>query len=234
MIRNFLLLFIMAVGLSCAHSAKHICDTNDCSFGSNLSHLGRFVSVSRFVNLHDSTQVLEQKTIVGFEIDFQKNALHLTAYLEEEDIRYRYTKRDTCIWKDPCIEFFFDPGADGLDYYEIQFNAYPQVWDLKLKGTGTRVNAPDNMIDWDIGENFGLQKRSGTPNQSNDKDAFWSIVATVDWNKISEGKPKTGDTWAYNFMRVDYDEKGVPTYWVAAPTDHTNIHVPAKWPTVTF
>ena len=228
------ILYIVIAMMGCNSNRPHFCETNDCSIGSDNSSLGRIIKADKFVDLLDTTRVLSDHTSASFEIDFSTNALHLFAWLEEDDIQYTYTTRDTCIWKDPCIEFFFDPGADGIDYYELQFNAYPQVSDLKLKGARGPINAPENMIPWDIGDNYGLHKRMGTANDASDVDQLWTLVADIPWDKICEGKPKHGDVWAYNFMRVDYDENDNPTYWVAYPTGKEMIHHPETWPTYTF
>lgn len=195
--------------------------------------INRGIVAERFVNLYDTTEVLQAETYVSLQINSMGGFI-FNAILEEDDIRYKYTTRDTCIWKDPCIEFFFDPGADGLDYYEMQFNAKSQVWDLKLRTSKGPINAPENMIEWDIGDNWGIYKLSGTVNDSSDKDQSWSIVGSIPWDKIAEGKPKKGDKWAYNFMRVDYDKNNNPSYWVAKSTGKENIHHPETWPVFTF
>jgi len=231
---RLLLIVILLLQLSACGPEKHYCDTHDCSSGAENSSMGRRICADRFISLMDTTRILADETNACFNIDFQKNALHFYAKLTEDDIRYKYDTRDTCIWKDPCIEFFFDPGADGIDYYEMQFNAAPQIWDLKIRHNIGPINAPENMITWDIGNNWGIQKFIGTANNASDTDEFWTLVGTVPWDRISEGKPKSGDVWAYNFMRVDYDGAGHPTYWVAHPTGKNMIHYPENWPKFTF
>jgi len=177
---------------------------------------GKSISCENFVNLYDTTQVLDKKTEMS--IGFLNGRIYLFASVATEDINFQYETRDTCIWKDPCVEFFIDPGADGLDYYEMQFNAKPQVWDLKLKSSQAPVNAPENMLSWDIGDRFGHSRVKGTINDPSDKDEYWTLTAGIEWEKIAEGIPKKGDKWAYNFMRVDYDKNNEATYWVAKST----------------
>jgi hypothetical protein len=192
---------------------------------------GIVIECDRFVNLYDTTEILKKKTTVALYMD--SIGITFTAFLEEEDIRYTLTNRDTTIWKDPCIEIFMDPGADGLNYYELQLNAYPQVWDLKLKSSKPPINAKENMLPWDIGTNFGIAKLDGIPNDNAKKDRSWSVVGTIDWATM-DGAPYVGDRMGYNFMRVDYDDKGKPTYWVAKSTGTQNIHEPSTWPIFTF
>jgi len=87
---------------------------------------------------------------------------------------------------------------------------------------------------WDFGGNFEISEISGTKNDASDVDEFWTIEGIINWDKIAEGKPKKGDRWAYNFMRVDYDDNNSPMYWVAKSTGKKNIHHPESWPVITF
>ncbi len=192
---------------------------------------GKIIKCDRFVNLYDTTQILMKATTVALHMD--SIGITFSAFLEEEDIRYKFTQRDTTIWKDPCIEIFLDPDADGLNYYELQINAYPQVWDLKLKSSKPPINSEENMLSWDIGTNFGIAKLDGIANDNSRKDKSWSVVGTINWETM-DGIPYIGDRMAYNFMRVDYDENGNPSYWVAKSTGTQNIHEPSTWPTLTY
>ena len=184
-----------------------------------------------FVNLFDSTQVLEEKTVVS--LNFEEDELKFSAWIEEDNILYKFTQRDTCIWRDPCIEFFLDPLADGIDYYEMEFNAGGHLWDLKLKTSQPPINSPSNMVPWDIADTYNV-KIDGTANDSRDQDNNWILSGRIRWEQILEGRPKKGDKWAYNFLRVNYDKAGRATYWVAQSTGEANIHFPANWPVHTF
>jgi len=185
-----------------------------------------------FLNLYDTSDTLSDETYIGFLLD--SNGILFLAKMHEDDIKYNFVTRDTCIWKDPCAEFFIDPGADGKNYYELQINAKPQIWDLKLKSNQPPINAPGNMLEWDIGDNFGNAKTWGTPNDDSDIDKYWQIVGSISWEDFAEGRPKKGDRWAYNFMRVNYDKQGQPSYWVLKSTGKKNIHHPETWPVHTF
>jgi len=172
-------LFSIFLFLGCNQSKKS--ETTKAVKSFELSQL---IFANSFVNLYDTTDVLQSKTHIGLYLS--EDNISIQAYVAEDDIRFRYDTRDTCIWKDPCVEFFFDPGADGLDYYEMQFNAAPQVWDLKLKSSRPPVNKPDNVVAWDIGYNFDIPKMTGTKNDASDVDEFWSLDGTISWDKITE------------------------------------------------
>jgi len=189
------------------------------------------VTTTKFYDLRDSSKLCPYATVGAYE--FIPEGLQFFCSLSEKDIRYTFSKRDTTIYLDPCFEFFLDPGADGLDYYEFQFNARPAVWDLKLKTAKGRINAPSNVEEWDLGNNWEI-KIMGTLNDDSDEDRLWSIYGIIPWEYISEGPPVSGDLWAYNFMRVDYNENNEPIYWAAYPTGNEMIHYPELWPTIKF
>ncbi len=189
------------------------------------------VSITKLVHLQDPSLVNETESVIS--IDFTKEGLKLDAVLKEENLRSSFTNRDTTIWKDPCLEFFFDPGADGKMYYELQINAHPQIWDLQLISARSPINVPQNMLDWDIGADWKVS-HLGTMNDASDIDKSWTIEVLIPWEKLPEGIPQLGDTWAYNVMRVDYDSKGLPSYWVAKSTGKEMIHYPKSWPTIRF
>ena len=115
----------------------------------------------------------------------------------------------------------------------MEFNAGGHLWDLILKTSQPPINAPSNMRSWDIADTYSV-KLDGTANDSRDKDNQWSLSGSIDWGQIKEGRPQNGDRWAYNFLRIDYDNSGRATYWVAKSTGKANIHFPDYWPVHTF
>lgn len=230
-------LFILAL-IYCFISCKNSSSTK-ASYKPFVDPIHK-IDCKSFVNLLDTSQIYEPlrpedsylKTRVN--IYFEEGGITWTARIAENNIRCQYKERDMPIWKDPCVEFFFDPKADGLNYYELQVNAFPQVWDLKLKSSAPPVNDEENVLPWDTGSNFGYSEWRGTLNDSTDLDKFWGVVGTIDWDDFEEGKPKKGDVWAYNIMWVEYDKNDNPTYWVAKSTGKQNIHHPETWPVFTF
>ncbi len=191
--------------------------------------------------IHDPIQITTLYDLAGtglesnqteVTISFDEAGIKFTAVLEEEDIRAKLNKHDTLIYLDPCIEFFLDPGADGKDYYEVEINALGYGWALKLATNNSPLNAATNMSDWNIRQSYST-KVYGTLNDDADKDKKWVANLECRWSDFAEGAPQTGDVWAYNVMRVDYD--GItPTYWVAKPTGQAMIHHPSLWPRIQF
>jgi len=196
------------------------------------SSINKRITVDKFYNLLDTTEV--QSESVQMSLLFDDEGIGFQALVNEDDIKAAIFQHDTTIYLDPCVEFFLDPGADGKDYYEFEINAAGYGWALKLKTNQAPLNAPHNISKWEIGRKYKVEIVSGTLNDSTDTDTMWRAIMATEFISFSEGKPKKGDKWAYNFMRVDYDENNNPTYWVAKPTGKSMIHHPETWPTVTF
>lgn len=189
------------------------------------------ITVDKFYNLLDTTKMLSDHT--ELTLVFNPDGIELKAFVTEDKIKAAIFQHDTTIYRDPCIEIFLDPGADGLDYYEFEINAAGYGWALNLKSNDPPINAPENMSPWQINRNYEAIV-SGSLNNDSDIDSMWTAIMKADYNSFSEGKPKKGAVWAYNFMRIDYDESNNPTYWVAKPTGRKMIHYPMTWPTITF
>lgn len=194
----------------------------------------KVVSCSEFINLFDTTQVSQHATKAEFIFD--STGLLFMAELYDPNVKASITQHDTTIFLDPCIEFFLDPGADGKDYYEFEINALGYGWALQLKSNQPPLNDPSNMSLWDVERNYQARV-IGTVNDTKFEDGVeekWLAVMNCGWDKIKEGRPEKGDIWAYNFMRIDYDDENKATYWVAQPTGKDNMHHPDTWPTFTF
>lgn len=191
----------------------------------------RSFKVSTFYDLRNPDKVAPSETDV--QISFSENGIQFTAHLSEDDIKASITRHDTTIYLDPCIELFLDPGADGKDYYEFEINALGYGWALKLASNAPPLNAPYNISSWDLNRNYKSEVY-GTVNDDSDTDSHWIATMTCPWEAILEGMPSKGEAWAYNVMRIDYDQDNLPSYWVAKSTGAVNIHKPATWPIIEF
>lgn len=157
--------------------------------------------------------------------------LHVAATLLNDDIKAELTQRDSKIYKEHCFEIFFDPGNDGLDYYEIEINPLATVFDLMLKTSDHSY--PNNVTEWHIPQNqFGVHIE-GSLNDSADTDKFWSVEMSIPWSLTNEGKPSSKTEWRFNFLRMDYTQSG-EEIWVWKNTEPRNIHIPEKWGLLEF
>jgi len=195
-------------------------------------HVDKFCNLVNTNSALDCIEYLDQST--SAEVIMTQEGMLIKAMLFDTDIQAEYTERDAPLYKESCFEIFFDPKADGVDYYEIQINAFGTIFDYQLRDAIGPLNTEENMVQWHIPESRLNINIDGTINNSSDKDKFWSFDVLIPWSLIEEGLPKDGDCWAFNFMRVEADNDDKPTYWVWKPTGKKLIHVPETWPQICF
>lgn len=180
--------------------------------------------------------------------------LYIGAELEEPHLWATLTARDAVIYQDDDFEVFIDPDGDTYNYYEIEINAFGTVWDLFLvkpyREGGPAINA------WDIAGLKSAVVLDGTINDPSDRDAGWTVELAIPWRVLAEAapegrRPRHGETWRFNFSRVDWDldivdsayaKRRDPTTgrplaehnWVWSPQGAVNMHLPERWGSVEF
>jgi len=194
--------------------------------------INKRIVIDRFVNLFDTTEVLQDET--KMTLIFDSTGVQFYALVAEDNMRAAFMQHDTTIYLDPCVELFLDPGADGKDYYEFEINAAGYGWALKLKTNDSPLDAPGNISNWEIPYNYEAKPLLGTINDNSDVDTKWQATMITSYKSFSEGRPQKGDVWASTFLRLDYDHNNNPTYWVAKSTGREMIHYPQTWPTISF
>ncbi|WP_190809919.1 carbohydrate-binding family 9-like protein [Flagellimonas sp. S3867] len=88
-----------------------------------------FQNVSRLLDEHAETHYVDEinwddfpyKPKVGFKIAHSNNQIWLKYEVEEENILAEKTEPNSYVFKDSCVEFFFDPLANG-EYYNFEIN----------------------------------------------------------------------------------------------------------------
>jgi hypothetical protein len=150
--------------------------------------------------------------------------LYVAAELEEPNLWDSLTKRDQIIFHDNDFEVFIDPDGDTREYYEIEVNQHPAIFDLYLQRMyregGPAVHA------WNC-EGLRVELAfDGTRNNPNHADGGWTVQLSIPWTGLRPpdaasapelagkptfteparaGKPPlAGDTWRINFSRVQW------------------------------
>lgn len=156
--------------------------------------------------------------------------LYISAILDEKDIKATLKQRDTIIYHNNDFEVFIDPDGDGLNYFEIENNAYGTIMDLimdKPYRSGGQF-----MMQWDcpgLKLAIGL---NGTLNNSKDTDKNWIVEMAIPQRaiKMSFDNPlKANKYMRMNFSRVQWLKKEHEENWVWAPTGKIDIHMPERW-----
>jgi hypothetical protein len=180
--------------------------------------------------------------------------LYVFAKLYENHIWGDITKRDEVIYYNNDFEVFINPNDDVFSYGEIEINALGSEWDLFLNRPYRLKGKADSS--WDINGLKSAVDISGTLNDPNDLDDYWTVEIAIPLKEIEKlntsGKDEkviSGDVWRINFSRVNWDfeinngvysrkkENGkyLPEYnWVWSPQGIINMHVPENWGYLVF
>ena len=204
-----------------------------------------------FIDIEGS-KTPSQKTNVKMLWD--EKFLYVFAKLYENHIWGDITKRDEVIYYNNDFEVFINPNDDVFSYGEIEINALGTEWDLFLNRPYRLKGKADSS--WDINGLKSAVEVSGTLNDPNDLDDYWTVEIAIPLKEIEKlntsGKDEkviSGDIWRINFSRVNWDfeinngvyfrkkENGkyLPEYnWVWSPQGIINMHVPENWGYLVF
>ena len=180
-------------------------------------------------------QKIETGQVYGAETELyfltSTEGIYVAGTICNADIQAQMTTRDTTLYLEHCFEVFLDPNADGLDYYELQFNPLGTIWDLRLRQGGPTKK--DNFLPWHIPAEQLAIKLAGSANDSSDLDDSWSFELFLSWSDFEEGKPTAGAEWKYNLMLADHSLE-LAGYYTYVPTMRGSIHFPEFWPCLSF
>ncbi len=182
--------------------------------------------------------------------------LYVGAEMEEPHLWATLLDRDAIIYRDDDFEVFLDPDGDGLEYFEVEVNAFGTVLDLFMNEPYNKGGSAN--IGWNLpGLRVGVFLR-GTLNNPSKGDEGWSVELAIPWEELvppgtqlTGRPPKPGDQWRINFSRVDWPvevanagyEKTVEpgpenrhpeSNWVWSPQGAINMHIPERWGLVRF
>ena len=200
----------------------------------------------------EGDKIPRQKTNVKMLWD--DKFLYVFAKLYENHIWGDITKRDEVIYYNNDFEVFINPNDDVFSYGEIEINALGTEWDLFLNRPYRLKGKADSS--WDINGLKSAVDMSGTLNDPNDLDDYWTVEIAIPLKEIKklntsekDEKVISGDVWRINFSRVNWDfeinngvysrkkENGkyLPEYnWVWSPQGIINMHVPENWGYLVF
>ena len=200
----------------------------------------------------EGNKIPSQKTNVKMLWD--EKFLYVFAKLYENHIWGDITKRDEVIYYNNDFEVFINPNDDVFSYGEIEINALGTEWDLFLNRPYRLKGKADSS--WDINGLKSAVDMSGTLNDPNDLDDYWTVEIAIPLKEIEKlntsGKDEkviSGNIWRINFSRVNWDfeinngvysrkkENGkyLPEYnWVWSPQGIINMHVPENWGYLVF
>jgi hypothetical protein len=168
----------------------------------------------------------------------------------EEDALWAIHRTTDQVFRENVIKIFIDPDNDMTTLFQIQVNAYNEVYWLVMNKTyrdkGKRL---DGWMPIGGQSAVGL---TGTMNNPSDKDTEWTIEMALPLKSftIATKTPSEGTFWRFDVQRTDYDmavKNGVYSKAVDAagkdlpqqntawsPPGMTDIPFPERWGYILF
>jgi len=140
--------------------------------------------------------------------------LYVAARCREPDMAglvARYKQRDDKLWRDDCLEFFFDPEADEVEYFHLAVNPNGAQYDAECSQGGI-VSDKNWNGDWRV-------------SVAREEQA-WTVEAAFPFHMFKIG-PRAGAAWRWNVCR-ERSAGGAKTVSAWSPT-HGRLHSPRRF-----
>lgn len=179
---------------------------------------------------------------------WNNECLFIAAELMETHIWATLERHDDIVFHDNDFEVFIDPDGDGLNYVEVELNAFGTIFDLLLEKS--YKNGGPAHHEWNVRDIQAAVGLDGTMNDPTDIDRRWVVELAIPWpafQGLVNGPlpPHPGDNWKINFSRVEWpihiDPGGYSKIagqgefnWVWSPQGVVDMHIPDRWGTLYF
>jgi hypothetical protein len=169
---------------------------------------------------------------VSFRMAHDGTSIFLNYHVKEKSIRARYTKDNSMVWTDSCVEFFVLPAGES-DYYNIESNCIGTVFFGNGKDGIYREPAQpefSNQIQrWSSLGNQPFEERMGA--------VEWELSLIIPTAAFFKGdiKELSGQVMKGNFFKCG-DDLASPHFlsWNPINTKTPNFHLPEFFGTLLF
>ena len=169
------------------------------------------------------------------KILWDEEALYISMTATDFDVWATMTERDSNLWDEEVLEFYFDGTSDGRNYLELQVNPLNAVFDAVFATSEGRNLEEARSVNLD-----GLETAvtvSGDVEDRDDRDRSWSVEARIPWASLpgfASGPPAPGRTSRANFYRYDRpgDDPARTVAW--SPVGSGTFHRPERFGVITF
>jgi hypothetical protein len=169
---------------------------------------------------------------VSFRIAHDGTSIYLNYLVKEKSIRARYTKDNSMVWTDSCVEFFLLP-ADKKEYYNIESNCIGTLFfGIGKDGSYREPALPEfsNQIQrWSSLGDQPFEERIG--------DVEWELSLIIPTSAFFKGDIKnlSGQLMKGNFYKCG-DDLISPHFlsWNPINTEKPNFHLPEFFGTLIF
>ncbi len=169
---------------------------------------------------------------VTFRIAHDATSIFLNYHVKEKSIRARYSKDNSMVWADSCVEFFILPPGQN-EYYNIESNCIGTLFFGIGEDGSYREPAPaefSNQIQrWSSLGNQSFEERIG--------DVEWELSLIIPMNAFFKGdiEKLSGQVMKGNFYKCG-DELISPHFlsWNPINTEKPNFHLPEFFGSLVF
>jgi len=144
-----------------------------------------------------------------------------------DNIKISVTEKDEEMWNDDNVQILIKPTPETeTTYYHIAVNPIGTVFDQEV----SRVEIERRRT---IESGLGMKWNSGGIFNTDIRENFWTIEASIPLSSLTKNQPQEGDTWRFNLHRMEQQRKEY-TYW--SPTYFTPDwpHVPSRFGELEF
>lgn len=169
---------------------------------------------------------------VTFRIAHDGSSIYLNYHVKEKSIRARYTKDNSMVWTDSCVEFFLLP-VGKKEYYNIESNCIGTLFFGYGKDGGHRKTAlpkfQDQIQRWSSLGKQPFEERIG--------QFEWELSLIIPISAFFRGdiKDLSGQVMKGNFYKCG-DDLVSPHFlsWNPITTKSPNFHLPEFFGTLIF
>jgi hypothetical protein len=178
-----------------------------------------WVHATRISDFHqsiDQARVLDATGPTHAWIGYTDSSIWVAVKGHEEDtsdLTAVVTDHDGGVWRDDCVEIFFDVGLDRSSFKQFIVNSLGTMGDYNYQG-GTSTGA----MGWTG------QQRAATRVEPD----FWSLEMELPLSTLEADPVQSGDLWGFNIARVrianggEYDQ-WTPTYGFSGRPDRFGV-----------
>lgn len=178
----------------------------------------RLVDFLKFPGGALETRASEQ-TEVALLHDGSNLLLHVRAEVGEGYRLFAAAKeRDGRVWDDDCIEFFFQPGSEGKEYFHLVVNAAGVLYDSRVQRVNEDVRGEDVVVKTKMDASWNSQSEV----MSEVRGKEWHVTLRVPLEALG-GKPE--GTCRFNVGRHHAAEESYST-WAFLSSSPQGFHTP--------
>jgi len=168
---------------------------------------------------------------------WDKQNLYVGISCRDDDIWNDLTGRDATLWEQDVVEIYLDPGADGLEYVELQVSPTGALFDAVFSSR-RKPAWPEAAAKLQMEGLVAHIDATGSVNKRDDgvTDRSWNAEISIPWAELPgiSGPPADGTIWSMNLYRIDGKSPKRGPFMAAWAPAGGDFHNTAGFGRVTF